>query len=132
MSMFEGFDLGNARELRIQSVTLAGGQSAQLAAVVIELTLADSPEPHLISFDHGDDGPALATIEAMVGNQPPAAGAAGRAAVIVTDRGFTPFTCSNISTTANGSPCSMRSTRSARSSTRASMSACSGSFTPPR
>lgn len=42
------------------------GRSAQLVSVVLELWLADAPEPELVEMDYGDDGPALGAVQALV------------------------------------------------------------------
>lgn len=66
MTSFEGFDLGNVRELRIHSFTVGAGQSAQLTGLVMEVWRENSPEPELFEVDYADDGPSLAAVQAMV------------------------------------------------------------------
>lgn len=65
-SFFEGFDLGSAREVRIRSYTLGPGSSAQLIGLGLEVEREGSLEPDLVEVDFEDDGPTLATAQAVV------------------------------------------------------------------
>jgi hypothetical protein len=65
-SFFEGFDLGNAREVRIRSYTLGPGRSAQLVGLGLEVEREDSKEPDLVDIDFEGEGPTLATAQAVV------------------------------------------------------------------
>ena len=64
----EGFDLGRVREVRIRSFTVGPGQSAQVIALVIEIWVEGSPEPELVEVDYGDEGPAVASVQAVMRN----------------------------------------------------------------
>ncbi|MDP8961147.1 MAG: hypothetical protein M3N32_05975 [Actinomycetota bacterium] len=65
-SFFEGFDLGKAREVRIRSYTVGPGRSAQLTMIELEVWLENAPDPQVVEVDYGDDGPAVAAVQAMV------------------------------------------------------------------
>ncbi len=65
-SFFEGFDLGNVREVRIRSYTVGPGRSAQLLSLGLEVEREDSPEPDLVEVDFEEEGPTLATAQVVV------------------------------------------------------------------
>ncbi len=66
MSFFEGFDLGTVVEVRVRSYTLGPGSSAQLVALGLEVQRQGSAEPELVEIDFEDEGPTLATAQAVV------------------------------------------------------------------
>jgi uncharacterized protein YcbX len=61
-----GFDVSRALEVRIRSYTLGPGRSAQLVAIGLEVEREDSAEPDQVEIDFEDEGPTLATAQALV------------------------------------------------------------------
>ena len=66
MSSFGGFDLTGVVEVRIRSYTVGPGGTAQLVALGLEVQRVGAAGPELVEIDFEEDGPTLATAEAVV------------------------------------------------------------------